>query len=169
LFGSDEIARVNVTPPAAFDFTCALEFERELSCVNCSHCGYPHLDLGDFARKPHRKHFCANCGRDSTWSKTPIVSSPLKPIHDAVIRNTTFEEARDRIDLRDYAGMDFWIWPTTPAVLWTADRPQRRGIRVRVQDGERELVDDTFGEVVVDGQALDRRRLFRRAVERTII
>ncbi len=67
LFGNDEISRVNITPPSAFDFVCSVEAGREMSCINCSSCGYPHLDLGDFGKTPHRKHFCGNCGRDSTW------------------------------------------------------------------------------------------------------
>lgn len=74
LFGAQEITRVNITPPAAFEFVSALERGAAMDCINCSHCGYPHLDLGEFARKPHRKHFCGNCGRDSTWSKTEIIS-----------------------------------------------------------------------------------------------
>ena len=85
LFGNDDITQVNVTPPAAFEFVRALETGCEMSCINCSNCGYPHLDLGDFARRPHKKHFCANCGRDSTWSSTPIISTPLKPMHDQFV------------------------------------------------------------------------------------
>jgi hypothetical protein len=78
LFRNEDITQVNITPPAAFEFVRSLESGRETSCINCSHCGYPHLDLGDFAERPHRKHFCANCGRDSTWSSTPIISTPLR-------------------------------------------------------------------------------------------
>lgn len=170
LFGNDEISRINVTPPAAFEFVCALEFDRELSCVNCSHCGYPHLDLGDFARKAHRKHFCANCGRDSTWSKEPIVSSPLKPVHDHLTRNRVERAAPRTIDLDRYAARSTYsVWPTTPAVLWTVDRPQQTGIRVRIADDRGVVVDDVFGEVVHRGKRLDRQDLLRRTIERTII
>jgi len=83
MFANAKITRVNVTPPAAFEFVRGLETGREMGCINCTYCGYPHLDLGDFATKPHRKHTCANCGSDNTWSKTEIVSTPLKPLHDA--------------------------------------------------------------------------------------
>ena len=82
LFAAEEIMRVNVTPPAAFEFVTALERGVTMDCINCSHCGYPHLDLGEFAHKPHRKHFCGNCGRDSTWSKEDIISTPLQSLHD---------------------------------------------------------------------------------------
>jgi hypothetical protein len=57
LFGNAEITRVNITPPAAFDYLRGVEFGRKMACINCSTCGYPHLDLGDFAETPHRKHF----------------------------------------------------------------------------------------------------------------
>lgn len=31
----------------------------------CPQCGERHLDLGDFARRPHRTHVCQDCGM--TW------------------------------------------------------------------------------------------------------
>jgi len=74
-----EITKIQVTPPAAFEFVRSLEEGREMSCVTCNKCGYPHLDLGDFALKPHKKHFCGNCGNDSIWSPDPIVSTELDP------------------------------------------------------------------------------------------
>lgn len=104
LFRNDEITRVNITPPAAFDFVCGLESGREMSCVNCTHCGYPHLDLGDFALKPHRKHFCGNCGYDSTWSDGPIVSTPLKPLHDRFAKTLKYKTPDRVLDLDEYRG-----------------------------------------------------------------
>ena len=129
LFGNSDITKVNITPPAAFEFVCALGKGREMGCASCSHCGYPHLDLGDFARTPHRKHFCANCGRDSTWSKTAIVSTPLKPLHEQYPQAKVFTEPDRSISLDDYDGCRYTIWASTPAILWTADRPQEKGIR----------------------------------------
>ena len=104
LFGADDISLVNVTPPAAFDFVCGLELEKDMDCINCSHCGYPHLDLGDFAKTPHRKHFCGNCGRDSTWSKKPIVSTPLKPLHDTFAKTLKYVTPDRSLNLDDYGG-----------------------------------------------------------------
>jgi len=112
LFGNSDITQVNITPPAAFEFVCALGKGREMGCVSCSHCGYPHLDLGDFARTPHRKHFCANCGRDSTWSKTAIVSTPLKPLHDQYPQAKVFTEP------------DRSVSPTTTMVVGTPSGPR---------------------------------------------
>ena len=124
LFGSTQITQVNITPPSAFDFLRAVELCREMSCINCSTCGYPHLDLGDFADKPHRKHFCGNCGRDSTWSKEPIVSTPLKPLHDEFAKNTKYEQPSRTINLDEHTGCDHTVWASTPAIVWTAERPQ---------------------------------------------
>jgi len=64
LFRNVEITQVNVTPPAAFEFVRSLEIGRELDCINCSHCGYPHLDLDDF--RP------ALTGYNSTYSDRPF-------------------------------------------------------------------------------------------------
>lgn len=168
LFNSDDITRVNITPPAAFDFVCGLEAGRPMDCVNCSHCGYPHLDLGDFARKPHSKHFCGNCGRDSTWSKKPIVSTPLKPMHDQFARTLKYETPNRSLDLDAHAGCGYTIWASTPAAIWTAERPQEFGIHVHVHDGANRIIDDTFGEVRLNGALLDRSVLLQTMIARTV-
>ena len=69
LFGSLEITKVHLTPPSALEFVLALESGNAMGCINCRDCGYPHLDLGDFARTAHSKHLCGNCGRDNTWMR----------------------------------------------------------------------------------------------------
>ncbi len=169
LFRSHDITRVNVTPPAAFEFVCALEEKRALDCINCAHCGYPHLDLGDFARKSHRKHFCGNCGRDNTWSKHEIVSTPLKPLHDQFAKTLKYETPERILDLGEYENCDYTIWASTPAVIWTAKRPQEFGIHVHVHDGQTRVVDDTFGSVILHGEPLDRASLISSMIAKTII
>lgn len=169
LFASTQINRVNLTPPAALEFMLAIEEQREMDCINCNHCGYPHLDLGEFALKPHRKHFCGNCGRDSTWSKQPIVSTPLKPLHDQFAAAASFLEPARELNLDDYRHCTFMIWASTPAILWTAHRPQEKGIHVHVNHGSSRVVDDTFGKVIYGEQELDRTALLRMMIDRTII
>jgi hypothetical protein len=169
LFKHEDIILVNITPPAAFEFVRSLELDREMSCINCSHCGYPHLDLGDFATRPHRKHFCANCGRDSTWSKQPIISTPLKPMHDQFVDASKFASPDRKLNLDDYAGCDYTIWASSPAILWTAARPQEHGIHVHVLKGVERLVDDTFAEVTLAGQVLHRADLIKKMMSQTII
>jgi hypothetical protein len=169
LFAAEEITRVNVTPPAAFEFVVALERGVAMDCVNCSHCGYPHLDLGEFARKAHRKHFCGNCGRDSTWSKEEIISTPLQPLHDRYAKTLKYETPDRHLDLDKMPGHTYAIWASTPAVVWTASRPQEFGIHVHVYHGGRRVIDDTFGEVRLGGKNLDRSDLMDLMINRSIV
>ncbi len=172
LFKSKDISYVNVTPPAAFEFVDALENKRELGCISCGKCGYPHLDLSDFGLKPHKKHFCGNCGFDSTWSSKEIVSTPLKPLHDQFLNTWKFIKPERSLNLDEYKGHDFEIWASTPAILWTASRPQELGIHVHVEDlqaGSKRLVDDTFTEVILDGRPLQRSDLFQQMKTQTIV
>lgn len=171
LFSNDEITRVNITPPAAFDFMRALEDQREMTCIACGKCGFPHLDLGDFALKPHRKHFCGNCGYDSTWSKGAIVSTPLKPLSDEMSKNNQFEWSDSKLDMDgEYAGLPFQIWASTPAVLWTGSLPQQKGIHVHIFDPVKKerVVDETFGEVTLNGKKLDRVALLADMIAKTL-
>lgn len=168
LFGNAEITRVHLTPPSALEFVLALETNKPMGCINCRDCGFPHLDLGDFARKAHKKHLCGNCGRDNTWSTAPIASTPLKPLHDQFNRANHYVDVVKEIDLDEYAGLAFQVWASTPAVLWTANRPQERGIHVHVYKDGQYLVDDTFGTVRYKGEELERSALLETMIARTI-
>ena len=159
LSGSSEIAKVHLTPTSALEFVLALEAGKSMGCINCRDCGYPHLDLGEFARKEHSKHLCGNCGRDNTWSSGPIVSTPLKPVHDQFSKANQYVDVTSSINLDDYAGLQFQIWASTPAVLWTAERAQERGIHVHVYKDGKYLIDDTFGTVLFKGKRLERSEL----------
>ncbi len=77
IFTADDIRRVNITPPAVQAYVDARRAGHPLGCINCARCQHPHLDLGDFARTVHRRHYCGNCGNDSTHSPQAMVSSPL--------------------------------------------------------------------------------------------
>lgn len=168
LFQNPQITQIQITPPAAFEFVRSLEEGREMSCVTCKRCGYPHLDLGDFALKPHKKHFCGNCGNDSIWSKEPIASTPLKPLHDQFNNSNSYAYPDRQLNLDEYEGYDFDVWSSTPAVLWTANRPQEKGIHVHVYDGSKRIVDDTYSSVIFQGQELDRKTLWMNMVARTL-
>jgi hypothetical protein len=172
LFASNAITQIQVTPPAAFEFVSSLEDAREMSCVTCKKCGYPHLDLGSFARTAHAKHFCGNCGNDSVWSEGKIVSTPLKPLHDQFNNSNSYVVPERSINLDHYEGKEFELWSSTPAVVWTADRPQERGIHVHIYEGtiegRRRIVDDTFGEVIHNGALLDRKSLWQSMTNNTI-
>ncbi len=74
LFPAPGIVQVNVTPAAVAGL------HANAQCVCCSKCGHPHLDLGSFGATAHKRHYCGQCGNDSTHSKLPIVSNPLAPL-----------------------------------------------------------------------------------------
>lgn len=168
LFEAGEITQIQITPPAAFEFVKAIEEGRPMACVTCKKCRYPHLDLGKFANAPHSKHFCGNCGNDSIWSDEKIVSTPLKPLHDQFNNSSSYVLPDRELNLDEYEGLDFEIWSSTPAVLWTADRPQEKGIHVHIIKGGRRIVDDTFGVVLRKGKRLDRSALWKRMAEHTL-
>jgi hypothetical protein len=171
LFENLEITQIQVTPPAAFEFVRSLEEDRTMSCVTCKRCGYPHLDLGNFATTPHAKHFCGNCGNDSVWSDGKIVSTPLKPLHDQFNNSNTYTTPNRTLNIDDYPGKEFEIWSSTPAVVWTADRPQERGIHVHIYEnsiGGRRIEDNTFGHVIYKGVPLDRKSLWKQMTANTL-
>ena len=71
VFRHPDIVQLNLTPPALAAMAMAD------GCVDCARCGYPHLDLGAFAGRPHRRHTCGHCGHDATHSGAAIISNPL--------------------------------------------------------------------------------------------
>lgn len=171
LFANSEITQIQITPPAAFEFVKSIEEGRAMDCVTCKRCGYPHLDLGSFASTPHSKHFCGNCGNDSIWSDGKIVSTPLKPLHDQFHKSNDYIVPERELNLDDYAGLNFEIWPSTPAVLWTAKRPQEKGIHVHVYKGNmggKRVIDDTYGKVIHNGKDLSRDALWRQMTTNTV-
>lgn len=93
-------------------------------------------------------------------------------MHDQFNNINTYVVPERTLNLDDYEGREFEIWSSTPAVVWTADRPQEKGIHVHVYEGtiegRRRIVDDTFGKVVHKGVALDRKALWQRMAENTL-
>ncbi|BDI17192.1 hypothetical protein ANSO36C_29940 [Nostoc cf. commune SO-36] len=131
-----------------------------LGTLYCNRCQHPHLDLGDFARNPHKKHFCGNCGVDSNWSKTPIVSSPLNELAHKLTKNSNFVESDGSLDLRDYPDCQIKVWSSTPAVLWTGDLAQGNGYPCPHLPRKKKILDNTFGKVTgFDGSHLERDKL----------
>ena len=80
------ILQINITPPAAAAYVRAQREAVPLGCSDCSRCGHPHLDLGEFAVEPHRRHYCGNCGHDGTHSAQAMVSNPLQRLREYALR-----------------------------------------------------------------------------------
>jgi hypothetical protein len=163
LFGNGIYLPVTITPPSALAFVAAMESTQNtgasLDCVNCARCGYPHLDLGLFASQPHKKHYCGNCGYDSTHSKEKIISMPLKVLYEQFSKKTPSEIVERTLNLDEYSDCTFNVWASSPAIFWTISRPQEFGIRVQIFRDNHCIVDDTFGCVIYQGNTLDRNQL----------
>lgn len=174
LFDNSLIKRVVVAPPSALAYLEASINNLPLGTLYCNKCQHPHLDLGDFAKNPHKKHFCGNCGVDSNWSKEPIVSSPLHELSNKLTKNSNFFQSERTLDLRDYQNCQVKVWSSTPAILWTGQVPQEMGIHIHVYQGQKKIIDDTFGTVIwFDGSSLEREKLLdsmlAKAKENTVL
>jgi hypothetical protein len=163
---------LHITPPAAYEFMLALESGLSMGCVDCRECGHPHWDRGEFGSAAHRKHLCANCGRHTTWSKTAFVSTPLRPLRDSFSHAHAYVDATDSFDLDAYLASHpdatFSMAPTTPALIWTAPRAQRRGVAIQLcADGDG-CVDMVIGRVMYQGVQLDRAALWPLMLAHTL-
>ena len=131
----------------------------EVSVVKCSHCGALHSDLGYLAIWPHRKHVCNRCGRDF-FVKEANIGNPLALIEQQLKqyfgdRPTVEVDRKLVIEQTDFPG-GVRIWASNPAILWTADRPEEKGIHVHCYDQDNnKVIDDTFGYVEIDGIVLN--------------
>ena len=97
------------------------------------------------------------------------MSTPLKPLHDSFAKNLKYETPNRSLNLDHYLGCSYTVWASTPAIVWTAERPQEYGIHVHVHDGTRRIIDDTFGEVILDRVPLERSTLVKAMIDRSII
>ena len=158
--------RVAITSPAALAYLEAVVYQRPLDCLICNRCHVPHLDLGDFAQNPHRKHFCSNCGHDGNWSKRHIVSNPLKQVHDTFLGCADTFKAEKTLNLANCEYDAVQIWPSTPAIVWTLDRPQQVGIHLHAYQNGKKVLDDTFKTICYEGEWLDRHQLLQESLKK---
>lgn len=133
-------------------------FGYSMKYVECTLCGFPHLDKDWFSVHSHRRHLCAGCGqyfRDTdTAVGNPIVKmqevfgSKVRPAKRAT-RSITFRQA-------DYPG-GIQVWGSNPAILWTGSQSEEEGIHVHAasEDGGKNIIDDTYSRVTIDGITLD--------------
>lgn len=133
-------------------------FGYEMRHVTCSHCGEPHLDRDWFSVHPHRRHLCAGCGRHFRDTETSV-GNPIAGIRDACcVHKQKSEVSARKVALKqaEFAG-GIQLWGSNPSFLWTSGRPEEEGIHVHAfrEVGDQPEVDDTYGEVVVDGVRLD--------------
>lgn len=129
----------------------------QIKRVDCTYCGFSHLDKDWFSVHPHSRHLCAGCGRHFRDSERSI-GNPVAAVKEAFQPNHAVKSARKAIDIDQskYTG-GIQIWGSNPALLWTARRSEEEGIHVHAisDDGASTLIDETYSRVTVDGVRLD--------------
>lgn len=125
--------------------------------VRCTHCGYSHLDRDWFSVHPHARHLCAGCGKYFSDTQSGI-GNPICGVRDACrIRASAPRPSSRILNIRqaDYPG-GIQIWGSNPAFIWTSSKPEEEGIHVHAyRNDESPEVDETYGEVHIDGITLD--------------
>lgn len=130
--------------------------------IQCTHCGYAHLDKDWFSVHPHRTHLCAGCGKKFRDADI-AVGNPLKQLRD--LGGTKPQKpvrAKKTLSIRqrDFPG-GIQIWGSNPAIIWSGKEDEEEGIHVHAFENEGGKADSkadpdgTFSEVTIDGVSLD--------------
>ena len=149
-----------ITATTAVSLYIARFLNNRITCLFCDHCGEPHLDIAYYAVKAHKKHLCLACGKYFTDKEksvsNPIVGIPGMDINQLYSPALVNSEKTLDIQQRDFPG-GIQLWASNPALYWTADRPEEKGLHVHLYDGKAKVPvrDDTFGEVRIDGLLLN--------------
>ena len=67
----------------AIYFMVSSIFGFEMKYIECTYCGYPHLDKDWFSVHPHKRHLCAGCGKHFTDTEVAI-GNPIMGIRKAL-------------------------------------------------------------------------------------
>jgi hypothetical protein len=133
-------------------------FGFQMRYVTCTHCGWPHLDKDWFSVHPHHRHLCAGCGKHFRDSVTGIGNPIIGVRHACGAGEHRTAPSLRKLDIRqaNYSG-GIQIWGSNPAFLWTSSRAEQQGIHVHAFHGSQKdpKLDETYGEVIVDGVRLD--------------
>jgi transposase-like protein len=133
-------------------------FGSPMRYVECTHCGWPHLDKDWFSVHPHQRHLCAGCGKNFRDSVRAI-GNPIVGIRDAcgAIEHKTVRSKRKLTMLQGEFLGGIQIWGSNPALLWTSDRAEEEGIHIHayLEGANHPELDETYGEVTIDGVRLD--------------
>ncbi len=132
---------------AVFGFT--------VSHVNCTFCGYSHLDKDWFSVHPHRRHLYAGCGKMFMDAQLGIGN----PIASLSQRNSKAPiEAKKKLNINqaDYPG-GIQIWGSNPAFIWTSPIDEDKGIHVHAYraSSATPIIEDTYSSVTIDGIRID--------------
>lgn len=90
-------------------------------------------------------------------------------MHDQFSKAWQYIDVEKEVNIDKFPGLTFALWASTPAVIWTAERPQERGIHVHLHMDGKRVIDDTFGTVIYKGKKLNRADLMEAMVSTTVI
>lgn len=133
-------------------------FGKEMRFIRCPLCGYPHLDRDWFSVHEHKRHLCHGCGKN--FSDTVLgIGNPtisLQSLRGTNARRYPIPSPHTlNIRQEDYPG-GIRIWGSNPAILWTSEKKECRGIHVHALGPDQKCVhDETYRKVVIDGVRLD--------------
>lgn len=127
--------------------------------VQCTLCGYAHLDKDWFSVHPHRRHLCAGCGRNFR-DTTLGIGNPIRATQEilgVLARKPKKAAKAHSLRQRDYPG-GIQVWGSNPAIIWSSKRPEADGIHLHAYKRDGELLadpDETFSAVEIDGVKLN--------------
>ena len=154
-------AGVVVSELDAIYYMVSSVFGFETRRVECTFCGYPHLDRDWFSVHPHRRHLCAGCGKYFRDDEVGI-GNPIQIVRAACglqISRTKPAGRALNIKQAQYPG-GIQIWGSNPAFLWTSPVREDEGIHIhayRSDDDQEPVIDETYSDVRIDGVKLDAR------------
>ncbi len=154
--GEEYIGAIECDKAKAYTLTKTAGFS--VDKIYCKHCGAIHTDTNYLAVYPHKKHLCFNCGREF-FNKKRNISNEIIEIVEKIEKYHTRKyiksKKKSNINLKDFKG-GIKIWASNPAILWTLQRAEEEGIHIHCYDKDgKKLIDDTFGEVYINGVRLD--------------
>lgn len=137
-------------------------FGYAMKYVECTLCGFPHLDKDWFSLHAHRRHLCAGCGKQFRDTDRAI-GNPIMRIRDLFSvgeHRTKLSRRTKSIRQVDYP-RGIQIWGSNEAILWTALREEERGIHIHAftEADSKPEIDETFSRVTIDGVSLDAGRV----------
>jgi transposase-like protein len=131
--------------------------------LHCPRCGFLHIDQGEFAVNPHRKHQCNRCGR-SFYEKGLSIGNPVAAAQRLLGVRTDLEQVQsdktvELSDLAQAATGGIQVWASNPAILWTVPREEQAGIHIHAYENGQitPLIDETFGVVTLYGTVINDR------------
>lgn len=143
---------VTITHDVAIAYYVSRYIGKNVKSLVCPHCRKAHLDKDAFAIKPHRRHLCHHCGRFFDDIQRGI-SNPVvffRNLKDEYLKPREVISADKHLDIRqeDYPE-GIAIWASNPALIWTAPRPEEKGIHVHAFGAN--IINDTYASVMIDG------------------